>query len=336
MTDFMNYVKTGEQPSSNTGQNLLHQDGEHNSVLVLCQRKEGIINGDKNRRVENIVVPKIEEFVSKFFQKNTTIEYLVDNVGGDYNFQLDNRSDESKKFINEHIEHYSLVILNTCPFYMMPYELIFKILKNDGLMALTAFPSETLSSQFIQNSSFVNLLKSDEFTNLFEKVKNKNYSYIYKKKILGQDPSQKSNQPFDQDPSPDPGQNLCQTINQTSVKTPDQNLCQTLCQTIKQTIGQTSVKTPDQDTSQNLNQTIVSNPIQKKPTIIGVIFKEMIPDEVFIVYSNANGLTTNNLGEYITKIKDGSVTAKDGETVYFELSEQNETEMQEIIKQSNI
>jgi len=163
--------------------NLINKD----SVLVLCQRKKGIINNNEGRRVEKEVVPEIEKFVYKFFDKNTTIEYLTDGVdgdydGGDHKFKLDDISNESKKFINEHIEHYSLIIFNTCPF--MPYELIFKILKNDGLMALTAFSIETLSLQVIVQSRFVDLLNSEEFTNLFEKVKNQNYDFVYKKKIV--------------------------------------------------------------------------------------------------------------------------------------------------------
>ena len=58
----------------------------------------------------------------------------------------------------------------------------------------------------------------------------------------------------------------------------------------------------------------------------------IISDEVFIVYSIPNGVTKNNLDDYITNIKDGSVTVNDGETVYFELTDKDETEMREIIK----
>ena len=124
------------------------------AVLVLCQRKAG--TNDMGLDIETVVVPKIEAFVTTCLGGNTHIEYLTDcgDVEGraevegraicaaDYNFTLnaDPTNNAAAEFVATHKKYYSLVILNTCPFAYMDFNLIHSLLKTGGFMAFTKFP----------------------------------------------------------------------------------------------------------------------------------------------------------------------------------------------------
>ena len=57
----------------------------------------------------------------------------------------------------------------------------------------------------------------------------------------------------------------------------------------------------------------------------------MIPEEVNVVYSIPAGSTVHNIDDYIDNIVNGTVISQDDETVYFELTAEDETEMADLI-----
>jgi|688.fasta_scaffold76873_3 hypothetical protein len=124
-------------------------------VLVLCQRKTGPLHFTP-KRVEEIITPKIETLVKNIFKTTDyIIEYLSDKQGheeGDVDIlgSLEkNESDEfTSEFLLENKNSYSMVILNTCPFSYMPYEVIYKLLVEDGLMVFSAYPTNIRDSKF--------------------------------------------------------------------------------------------------------------------------------------------------------------------------------------------
>ena len=124
-------------------------------VLVLCQRKTGPLHYTP-RRVEEIITPKIETLVEKILETDDyTIEYLSDKIGheeGDVDIlgSLEkNASDEfTNDFLSKNKNSYSMIILNTCPFALMPYAVIYKLLVENGLMVFSAYPSNIKDTQY--------------------------------------------------------------------------------------------------------------------------------------------------------------------------------------------
>jgi hypothetical protein len=123
-------------------------------VLVLCQRKEGKERlGERN--VNNTTVPLINLLLDHFFpEKNYSVEYMsrrdLNYAPGDivdYEFALSEEFPEAVEFVESHLKHYSLVLLNTCPYMLMNYEMIKKILTDDGRMVFSAFPTADLLSR---------------------------------------------------------------------------------------------------------------------------------------------------------------------------------------------
>jgi len=113
---------------------------ERKNVLVLCQRN----------RVPGLegVVSNIQLFVDKTIGPGANIEYLTNSItpnSADYNFELKSSSGDTvvKEFILEHKGHYSLIVLQTCPFHQMDFKLIYDLLKPNGIIAFTAFNNTT-------------------------------------------------------------------------------------------------------------------------------------------------------------------------------------------------
>lgn len=134
-------------------------------------------NGNKIKtKIENTVVPEINETISSIFGKEEyKIEYLssypildADKVGDtpngeiDIEGQLTDKEDKEDKepilkfknvkndigepitmtvkdFINKNKKSYDLILLNTCPFRLMKFQMIYDLLKDDGLMVFTAY-----------------------------------------------------------------------------------------------------------------------------------------------------------------------------------------------------
>jgi hypothetical protein len=114
-------------------------------VLVLCQRKTGSLYGYGKTAVEDLIVPQINDLVRRNLGDDVNIEYLT-NIGSndgssDYNFILDKFNPPAKDFISNHKGYYSLIILNTCPYFIMDYELIYDLLEPQGIMVFTIFPT---------------------------------------------------------------------------------------------------------------------------------------------------------------------------------------------------
>jgi len=122
---------------------------EVKKILVLCQRKTGLNNEQDRIDVDN-TVEIINQLVRQFYEPSPIyIEYMSDNWKGDligevdYSFSLDDLSPDSKTFIKNSKHYYDFVILCSCPFSSMKYEIISKILKKDGNLTLLAINEDT-------------------------------------------------------------------------------------------------------------------------------------------------------------------------------------------------
>ena len=124
-------------------------------ILVLCQRKGGIssIIG-LHTNVKNTVVPTIESLATDMMSSESHVtHYLTDlsdlshlqtkNFTNEVDFDLrldhDINNEKGKKFIESHQQYYDLLVLNTCPFRHILYDILFGLLKPDGLVVFSAF-----------------------------------------------------------------------------------------------------------------------------------------------------------------------------------------------------
>ena len=86
-----------------------------------------------------------------------------------------------EEFIKKNINSYDLILLNTCPFMLMNFQMIYDLLKDDGLMVFTAYNPSPLSN--------INLPTTIRYDNiLFDIIKENpsdNTSLIFKKIITG-------------------------------------------------------------------------------------------------------------------------------------------------------
>jgi hypothetical protein len=157
-------------------------------VLVLCQRKTGtgVSATGVLGRVEDMVVPQINDFVKSKLGEDVTIEYLT-NAGGqvdgtaDYNLLL-NDNPENKAavdFIRNHTGYYSLIILNTCPYISMDYQLIYDLLTPDGMMAFTKYPAPLFQRK--EDGSLVDVLHIDSAKVAVAELFEDTGIYYYKK-----------------------------------------------------------------------------------------------------------------------------------------------------------
>lgn len=131
---------------------------EIKKVLVMCQRKSG-----ENFLIEQQVVPKIYEVVYSLLGYGNSyfdIKYVsgitrnkiheregegneenLENV--DYKLELtyaNALTDANvRQFIEDNINSYALIILNTCPYSLMDFRLIHDLLEPNGLLFFSAF-----------------------------------------------------------------------------------------------------------------------------------------------------------------------------------------------------
>jgi len=184
----------GRSPPASAKSSVSKKNSDNTEyVLVLCQRKTGL-SSNKMHYVEDKEIPKIEEYVKNHFgDKKTKIEYLTDMKGyttntrstADYILEL-----TSDKFLdvngikikNEFIKlkknSYSLIILNTCPLIFMNYDIIYKLLKPNGIMVFKKYPNEMpFEIESISAENNMKLKKIEELERFFIKDGN-----IYTKK----------------------------------------------------------------------------------------------------------------------------------------------------------
>ena len=64
----------------------------------------------------------------------------------DINCELDGITECSKKFISENKNSFDLIILQSCPFILMKYSIIYDLLKPSGILGITSYPKNILKS----------------------------------------------------------------------------------------------------------------------------------------------------------------------------------------------
>jgi hypothetical protein len=167
-------------------------------VLVLCQRRE-------HRSEVMQCVHDIDEFVKSNLRNKSqpyTIEYMrgltptekADNDKTDIPFHLNRQrsfgtrvwpiTPEVQEFIDSHRKYYHLIILNTCPFGYMEYDLISDVLKDRGIISLNTFTGKKDSA--IYNPQILNILNEGDpysINNYFKRKKTGNPDEIKFRKI---------------------------------------------------------------------------------------------------------------------------------------------------------
>ena len=162
-------------------------------VLVLCQRKPGNENSKNYKKLIEIET-KINNLVTNLIGPDSKIEYLTPGIGNEkfeanYKFILTknisyiNNFNKTKQFIKNNNYSYDLIILNTCPFYYINYEIIYELLKPNGIMIYTSYPLDItkLSKLTVpENLSnfFENINELERFNTLNPPI---NDGFFYKK-----------------------------------------------------------------------------------------------------------------------------------------------------------
>lgn len=128
--------------------------GVPKKVLVMCQRKTGLSDTVNPYKVEDIIVPKINLLIRSLFgNDDISVIYMSDireNEGTvDINCNLNGINECSKKFISENKNSFDLIILQTCPLYLMKYSILHSLLKPNGMLGVTAMPYELMREERI-------------------------------------------------------------------------------------------------------------------------------------------------------------------------------------------
>lgn len=139
------------------------------SVLVLCQRKSG---PDVKAAVDPIM-----NLIFQLVGPTKDITFMSDKgrLEGEVDIDqvLSMYNEFTKRFIIDMKNHYDLVILNTCPYQIMDYKIIYTILKNTGLLAATAYTAE--SNNYSKIPKIINILsKVDNFYTYFTNTETPN------------------------------------------------------------------------------------------------------------------------------------------------------------------
>jgi hypothetical protein len=141
---------------------------EIKKVLVLCQRKKGI--DEKDRKIEEVIIPKITNVIEKLMGKNYSVTYMTDmtkmeNGETDIDCLLNGETECSKKFIEENKGSYDLIILHTCPFRFIEYNIIYNLLKPTGKLVLSSLPGNIITDYdfFKTQPDAIKNIKSSNF-----------------------------------------------------------------------------------------------------------------------------------------------------------------------------
>ena len=129
-------------------------------VLVLCQRKSGwayagqMDGEDVYKKIEKTVAPKIDKLVRSLIGDEYDIEYLSSFTDEHSTGKLDiegflkndtvltlkgNEKIAVRDFVKQNAETYDIILLNTCPWQQMDFQLISQLLKANGRMVFTAY-----------------------------------------------------------------------------------------------------------------------------------------------------------------------------------------------------
>lgn len=175
-------------------------------VLVMCQRKVSNLSKD----VESVA--KAVSGIDTYIASNTptredvkvSIEYLTYHsqethaAYADHIFELSQRNvyglnpDKSlieknvqiTNFMKDHIKCYDIIILNTCPIIWLDFTMIYKILKEEGILVVKVFGNEESSPK---QSPLIPQKRLDEIigiitSNSFIKQENSVFGYLVFKK----------------------------------------------------------------------------------------------------------------------------------------------------------
>jgi hypothetical protein len=141
-------------------------------VLVMCQRKKSYIyevpTGGKiqDAFAVDIMVKKLENYIYNYYQsRNVQIEYLIEyrnnieEYEAEYKFTFNPSSRhtdirlKSYEFMRDHINHYDMIILQTCPLILFidNFKYLSWILKPDGVLTIKAFSPHSDTMVDIKN-----------------------------------------------------------------------------------------------------------------------------------------------------------------------------------------
>ncbi len=101
-------------------------------VLVLCQRRIDVISGDV--LVESKIQPLLNILLGEGVERE--IQYISPIPGADIVGEFGN-NDFTRANFKEN--DYAVIILNTCPFQVMDFGIIYKYLKPDGKLVLSNY-----------------------------------------------------------------------------------------------------------------------------------------------------------------------------------------------------
>jgi hypothetical protein len=133
------------------------------NALVLCQRKSPKI------------ISQIDNVIQNYFPgKSYSVEYMSsisknDDINSvDYDFNLELENSDAINFINNHKNYYSIIILNTCPFIHMNFEIISSIMKDDGIMIFSSFPNTFINNYLLNKTEDFMIKNPYQEFNLFK------------------------------------------------------------------------------------------------------------------------------------------------------------------------
>ena len=156
------------------------------AVLVLCQRKTGPEATRRSIDVADVTVPKIRRFIEKTFRLDQsdrespgyTLEFLTDELvtgqgTADHIGALTLRTEAGRAFtvpfVQGHSKSYALIVLNTCPFILMDYQIVADLLRDDGMIALTSFQLDDSSMDQLPVPPAHLFVASDMGQNIYRK-----------------------------------------------------------------------------------------------------------------------------------------------------------------------
>ena len=114
-------------------------------VLVLCQRRIDVISGDV--LVESKIQPLLNILLGEGVERE--IQYISPIPGADIVGEFGN-NDFTRANFKEN--DYAVIILNTCPFQVMDFGIIYKYLKPDGKLVLSNYLNGTMAGSSITDS----------------------------------------------------------------------------------------------------------------------------------------------------------------------------------------
>ena len=127
-------------------------------VLVLCQRRIDVIS----RSV--LVDPQIQTLLNILLGKEVEreIQYVSPSPGADIVGEFGN-NDFTRTNFKEN--DYAAIILNTCPFIIIDFGIVYKYLKPDGVLVLSNYLSDEYQrgSSIKETETFQNLLSQSIF-----------------------------------------------------------------------------------------------------------------------------------------------------------------------------